>query len=167
MRINAAIRSDITQRKTMTNVIEILKTELASNQYQSLVVAQNYQAIANQLNNRPLIANTATQQTVPLIPSIENVYAAITPEEALTLYQIPGLVDGIKQAITLASLPDLQIYFAIASTKLSTQSQINVQALLAKTQLDPNYQSQVPGQSRADQLGIYPVNSAQVQAALN
>jgi HAMP domain-containing protein len=69
-----AIQLDITRGlDKMTSRIEILRTELANTEYADLVTAQNYPAIANLLNNRPLIPNPDTQTEVPKIPTIEEV----------------------------------------------------------------------------------------------
>jgi len=151
----------------MTNIITILKTELANSQYQALVQAQDYPGLASQLNNRPLIANPTPQTAIPKIPGILDLFNAVTPAEAISIYQIPGLVQDIRNAITNGTLQDLQAYLTIAGGMLSANSKTAVSALLAQTQPDPNYQTQISSPSRAEVLGIYPVTPAQVQEALN
>jgi hypothetical protein len=55
----------------------------------------------------------------------------------------------------------------LAGGVLSQSSYDAIIAKLGETEPDPSYQSQIPGQSRAEDLGVYPVNASQVQEALN
>ncbi|QLE42269.1 hypothetical protein FD723_18795 [Nostoc sp. C052] len=151
----------------MVNVIEILKSELAKSEYTALVQSQDYPAIASLLNKKPLIPNPVGQITVDKLPTILELFAAITPAEAIEIYKIPGLVADIRVAADSKNKASLQAYLVIVSGLLSQQSKDAVQILLNQTQLDPNYQSQIPGQSKAEQLGVYPVSPSQVQEALN
>ena len=138
MLILLAIQLDITRGlDKMTSRIKILQTELANMEYADLVTAQNYPAIANLLNNRPLIANPDTQTEVPKIPTIEEVVTLVKPQEVF------------------------------AGGVLSQSPYDAIIAKLEETEPDPSYQSQIPGQSRAEYLGVYPVNASQVQEALN
>lgn len=151
----------------MTNNIQIIKTELTNPSYASLITVQDYVGIANLLNQIPLIPNPVAQATVDKLPGILDLFGAIAPAEAVEIYKIPGLVQDIRTATETSNKAALQAYFVIASTLLSQQSQTAVQTLLNQTQPDPNYQSQISGQSRAEQLGIYPVSPSQIQEALN
>jgi hypothetical protein len=151
----------------MNHNIEIIKTELANPSYVSLIAAQDYLGIANLLNQKPLIPNPVTQATVAKLPGILDLFGAIAPAEAVEIYKIPELVGDIRSATQIGDKAALQAYFVIASSLLSQQSQTAVTTLLNQTQLDPNYQSQIPGQSKAEQLGIYPVTPSQIQEALN
>lgn len=153
----------------MINKIEILKTELAKPEYAELVNVeqQNYPAIAQLLNNKPSIPNPVPQEAVWKCPTILELFGAITPTEAIELYKIPWLVADIRTSIDLKNQANLQAYFLMIQALVSAESQANLQALLTATQLDPSYQSQIPGQSKAEELGIYPVNEIDVQGALN
>ena len=153
----------------MTSKIEILKTELTKPEYADLVNVdhQNYPAISQLLNNRPLIPNPAEQQTVWKCPTILQLFAAITPSEAIELYKIPGLISDIRTSIDLKNQANLQAYFLMVEGLVGAGSQANLQALLNDVEPDPNYQLQISGQSRADELGIYPVSDIDVQGALN
>ncbi|MEH2067916.1 MAG: hypothetical protein V7K47_07070 [Nostoc sp.] len=147
--------------------IDILRTELQSGQYASLVAAQNYPAIASVLNTKPLISNPAPQGQVPKQLSMENLFEAITPAEGLATFQYPGLLDRIELAVNNNDRPKIGIHFAMVKTFISLSSQTNLINLLAQTEPDPNWQSQIDGVSRAEELGIYPVNEMLVQSALN
>lgn len=151
----------------MTNKIEILRVELAKPEYDDLVAAQNYPAIAQLLNNKPLIPNPTPQETVWKCPTILELFGAITPTEAVELYKIPGLIADIRTSIDLRNKPNLEAYFSMVQSLVSPTSATNLQALLNATELDHSYQSQILGVSRAEELGIYPVSEVDVQGALN
>lgn len=119
------------------------------------------------LNQKPLIPNPSAQITVDKLPSILELFGAIAPAEAIEIYKIPGLVQDIRTATQIGDKAALQAYFVIASSLLSQQSQNAVGTLLSQTQLDPNHQLQIPGQSKSEQLEIYPVTPSQIQEALN
>lgn len=151
----------------MTNKTEILKTELAKPEYQELVALQNYPAIAQLLNNRQIAPNPTPQSDVWKCPTILEVFAAITPTEAIELYKIPGLVADIRMSLDSKNQANLEAYFLMVQSLISTESQANLQTLLTATEPDPKYQSQILEQSKAEELGIYPVSEIDVQGALN
>ncbi len=150
----------------MTN-IDILITELENEQYEDLVTAQNYPAIAAQLNLRPLIDNPLPQQDIPKQLTLVDLFQAITPEEAVETFKIPGLLDRIETVVNANDRVNIIILFAIVKTFISQNSQNNLTDLLAETEPDPSWQAQIIGTSRAEELGIHPVNEMQVQSALN
>lgn len=152
------------------STIDRLRTELAKEDYASLVSSQDYVAIASLLNELPLVDNPTPRQQVPLVPSIDELYRAITPSEAVDVYkQLPTLLSDIRNALIARNTLFLESYFAISSASglISNESLGKVQALLVRTQPDPTYQAKVPGDSIAHTLGIFPVTSSQVQEALN
>ncbi|MBN3946424.1 MAG: hypothetical protein HWQ38_08000 [Nostoc sp. NMS7] len=146
--------------------LNIIKTELAKTDYTDLVKAKDYQGIADNLNNRPLIPNPVPQATVDKIPTILELFGAIAPAEAIEIYKLPGLVADIRTAAETKNKAALQAYLAIVSSLLSQQSKDAITALLAQTQLDPSYQPQITSLSTAEKLGIYPVIPAQIQSAI-
>lgn len=152
----------------MTSRIEILQAELANTEYAGLVQSQNYPAIANQLNNRPLIVNPVTQTNVPKIPTIEEVVTLVTPQETFAISETrtyDRVLDALRQRNLTWIIGNTQTL--LAGGVLSQSSYDAIIARLQETEPDPNYQSEIPGQSRAEVLGIYPVTSSQVQEALN
>ncbi len=150
----------------MTN-IDILRTELENEQYEDLVTAQNYPAIATQLNFRPLIDNPVPQEQIPKQLTLVDLFQSITPQEAVETFKIPGLLDRIELVINANDRVNIAILFEIVKTYISQISQSNLTDLLAQTEPDPNWQAQILRTSRAEELGIYPVNEMQVQSALN
>ena len=58
-------------------------------------------------------------------------------------------------------------YLMIVQGLISPESAGKIQALLEATEDDPGYQQYIKSESRAQQLGIYPVSSFEVQGALN
>jgi hypothetical protein len=152
----------------MTSRIEILQTELANIKYADLVKAQNYPAIVGLLNNRPLIANPDTQTEVPKIPTIEEVITLVKPQEVLAISETKTydrVLDALRQKNLTWIIGNTQTL--LAGGVLSQSSYDAIIAKLEETEPDPSYQSQIPGQSRAEYLGVYPVNASQVQEALN
>lgn len=153
--------------KTMNNRINILKTELQKSTYADLIVQQNYPAIASILNNAPLIPNPLQQSMIWNCPSILELFAAITPNEALQIYQIPNFVADIRMAIDQSAKDSLFAYLEMAKTLISETSRNKLENLLGMEQPDPNYQPQILGRSIAETLGIYPVSESEIQEALN
>lgn len=151
----------------MTNKIEILQQELKSSFYQQMVESQDYPGIAMLLNSNPVDPNPEPQSEVWKCPQILELFAAITPTEAIELYKIPNLVADIRISIDLKNQANLEAYFLIVQSLVSAESQANLQTLLTATQPDPNYRNFITRQSRAEELGIYPVSEIDVQGALN
>lgn len=146
---------------------EILKTELENEQYADLIGLQDYQAIADQLNYQPMTLNPLPQGRVWKCPEMLDLFGALTPGEALELYKIPNLVSDIRLSVDLKSKDNLMAYLMIVQGLISPESAGKIQALLEATEDDLGYQQYIKSESRAQQLGIYPVSSFEVQGALN
>ena len=146
---------------------EILKTELENEQYADLIDLQDYQAIADQLNHQPMTLNPLPQGRVWKCPEMLDLFGALTPGEALELYKIPNLVSDIRLSVDLKSKDNLMAYLMIVQGLISPESAGKIQSLLEATEDDPGYQQYIKSESRAQQLGIYPVSSFEVQGALN
>ena len=147
--------------------ITIIRDELELSEYSVLVTAQNYPAIASLLNNKPLIDNPVPQEEIPKQLTLVDLFQSITPVEAVDIFKIPGLLDRIEGVVNANDRVNIGILFEIVKTFISQDSKDNLTALLALTEPDPNWQSQIPGLSRAEELNIYPVNEQEVQEALN
>jgi hypothetical protein len=152
------------------NKIERLTQELQLSQYQELVQSQNYPAIAQLLNNRPLINNPEAQQTVLKRWHLTELFVAAqtSPQEAGAIYQA-GLKQDIEFSLNNNLRENLSALLSIATAMnlLSSQSANNIQNCLNQTELDPTYKAQIQGVSRAEELNIYPVYDYDIQAALN
>lgn len=154
----------------MTNRIEAIRAELQNDPeglgYASL--EQNYPAIADAMNARPMIDNPVTEAPqVPKRLGIRDLFGAITPTEARALYMIPGFRDDVQEAAEAGDRVALQMYVAIAGEDLSQQSVAALAVLMQQTEDDPAWSAQMPGQSRATVLGVAPVKAADVQEAMN
>ncbi|MHC5939257.1 hypothetical protein [Nostoc sp.] len=90
-----------------------------------------------------MIPNPVPQTTVDKIPTILELFGAIAAQ-AIEIYKLPGLVADIRTATETKNKPSLEAYLAIVSSLLSQQSSYAIAALLAQTELDPSYQSQIP-----------------------
>jgi hypothetical protein len=152
----------------MTAIIDILKTELNSIEYADLVKSQNYPAIADLLNNRPSIPNPVPQANVPKILTIEEAVTLVTPQEAFAISET-RTYDRVLSAVQQRNLTWItgNTQTLLAGGVLSQSSYDAIIARLEEAEPDPSYQSQIPGQSRAEVLGIYPVAPSRVQEALN
>jgi hypothetical protein len=149
------------------NKITILRTELELPEYEQIVATQNYPAIATLLNNRPLINNPVPQEKIPKQLTLVDLFQAITPQESVDTFKIPGLLDRIENVVNANDRINIAILFEVVKTYISQNSKDNLANLLALTEPDPNWQSQIFGQSRSEELNIYPVNEQEVQEALN
>ena len=147
--------------------MNILESELLSPEYAELVKAQNYPAIANKLNKKELVDNPEKQQTIPKPLTLIELFQQITPAEALEIAKVPGIIDRIERAANENNRVGLQSLFFIIGSLLSNDSKIKIEALLKQTELDPNYQPTILGESRTEKLGIYPVTDINVQEVLN
>jgi hypothetical protein len=152
----------------MTSRIEVLQQELAKAEYADLVATQNYPAIKELLNNRLSITNPTPIGQVPKIPSIEEIIPLVGAGKVFAIAETETY-NRVLEAIR-AKRADWLIG---NTTTLLDGGIINqnehdlIVAKIQETELDPNYQSQIPGQSIADALGIYPVSDIDVQGALN
>ena len=150
--------------------INIIRSEL-QNDPEGLgygALEQNYPAIADAMNARPMVANPITEAPqVAKRLGIRDLFAAITPAEARALYMIPGFRDDVQKAAEAGDRVALQMYVAIVAPELSQQSIAALTALMQATEADPTWSAQIPGDSRATVLGVAPVRATDVQEALN
>lgn len=154
----------------MTNRIETIRSEIQNDPegmgYAAL--GQNYPAIADAMNARPMIDNPVTEAPQVLKRlGIRDLFAAITPTEARALYMIPGFRDDVQKATEAGDRVALQMYVAIGAPDLSQQSIAALTALMVATEADPTWTAQIPGNSRATVLGVAPVRATDVQEAMN
>lgn len=149
------------------NRIEIIKQELKDSKYLQLVKLQNYPALTSALNHKPLITNPQPQKEISEPITMMKLWMNITPQEGLELYRIPGLKNDVEEAIASNNRAGLMALVAIAAQIISEASAKKIQTLLAETMLDPNYKTQVEGESIAEQLGLEFVEEAEIQFALN
>lgn len=143
----------------------IIKEELKKEEYKELIERQDYSAIANYINNKPLIDNPISVEKVPKPITLSELFECITPQEALEIYK-NGLKKDIEDATLTNNRTSLQLLFAISNISLSSNSAANVQNLLTQEIDDPNYLSQIKGQSIANLLNISDVVDAEIQGIL-
>jgi hypothetical protein len=154
----------------MTSRIDIIRSELQGDP-EGLGYAElgsNYPAIAERMNQRPLVTNPVAE--APLVLKrlgIRDLFAAITPTEARALYMIPGFRDDVQKAAEAGDRVVLQMYVAIGAPDLSANSIAALTALMQATEADPTWSAQIPGDSRSTVLGVAPVRATDVQEAMN
>jgi hypothetical protein len=131
-------------------------------------LGDNYPAIADAMNERPLIDNpVAEAPQVAKRLGIRDLFGAISATEARALYMIPGFRDDVQEAAEAGDRVALQMYVAIGAPDLSQQSIAALTALMVATDADPTWTAQIAGDSRATVLGVAPVRATDVQEAMN
>lgn len=140
--------------------------ELIEDSPELMALGQDYPAIAAALNARPQVDNPVGRQKTPRGFTINDVFQAITPVEALDLYKIPGFRQDVERALAQNDRVGLQNYMMIASSLLSVESQVSLGALLSAEEDDPSWQATVTGDSIAMAQGWGRVTEHDVQAAL-
>ena len=146
---------------------KILKTELQNEEYANLINLQDYEGIAFKLNYQPLVLNSSLPNKVWKSPKLLDFFNTLSLSEVLELYKIPNLISDIRTSVDSKNKDNLIAYLQIVQTLISKESADKIQLILEQTENDPEYQQYIKGDSRAQQLGIYPVSSSDVQGALN
>ena len=100
--------------------------------------------LASYLNDKVLVDNPQPQQQVPVITTLEEVSAKVTDTEVFAISETEAykrILDAINQNRSdwiVNNLTTLK-----RGGKLSQESYDAILALLQRTELDPNYQSQI------------------------
>jgi Mg/Co/Ni transporter MgtE len=100
--------------------------------------------LVSELNKKVLVDNPEPQNTVPLIPSLEEVLKLVTGEEAFVISETETF-KRILSAINEQKVKDIISNLSVLKrgNVLSETSFNKIIPLLEKTQPDPNYQSRV------------------------
>lgn len=146
---------------------EILKTEIMGSDYDSLREAQDYQGIANALNQTPLVDNPTPQGDIPKPLTLSYVFSKLAPVDIPKLGLIAGwIVDRVEKAMESNDRTSLTDYLAIVGSQLSQTSKDALAAALAETIPDPSWSALIGGESRAQVLGLGAVTASDVQRVL-
>lgn len=100
--------------------------------------------LTSYLNDKTLVNNPQSQQQVPVKTTLEEVSDVVTDVEVLAIAESP-VYDKILDAIN-QNRPDWivgNLTTLKRGGKLSQQSYDAILALIQRTELDPNYQSQI------------------------
>jgi len=101
-----------------------------------------------------------TQQQVAVLPSLDEVLAVVTPQEAFNISET-RTYDRILEAFNQKNTSNIISYLGVlkGGNVLSGSSYDKLINLLQKTQLDPDYQSQVlMSEAELARFGIILVN---------
>jgi len=140
-----------------------LRTDPQSVGYASLLADQEYTAIAALLNDRPLVDNPDAQPTIAARITWDDFLDTLEPEDVLVVYAYGSLPDDIQAALSANNRTLLGAYWRGLKTALTAASVSAVQAKLQDTEPDPDWEAQIPGDSRAAVLGLPRVTGADVQ----
>lgn len=96
------------------------------------------------LNDKKLVDNPEPQQQIAVLPSLDEVLAVVTPQEAFNISET-RTYDRILEAFNQRNTSSIISYLGVlkGGNVLSESSYNKLINLLQKTQLDPDYQSQV------------------------
>jgi hypothetical protein len=96
------------------------------------------------LNDKVLVDNPEPQQQIAVLPSLDEVLAVVTPQEAFNISET-RTYDRILEAFNQRNTSNIISYLGVlkGGNVLSDSSYTKLINLLQKTQLDPDYQSQV------------------------
>ena len=100
--------------------------------------------LTGKLNEKTLVDNPEPQQQIPLLPTLEEVLAIVTPQEQFAIaetWTYDRLLSSINQQRWDLAAANLEILKN--GGLLSEDSYKKLIALLQQTQPDPNYQAQV------------------------
>ena len=100
--------------------------------------------LASYLNDKVLVDNPTPIGQVPIVPTLEEALAIVTDNEVLAIAESP-VYDKILDALN-QNRPDWIVNNLTTlkrGGKLSQESYDAILVLLQRTELDPNYQSQI------------------------
>jgi len=147
--------------------LAILVNELKSVRYANLLAAQDYEAIAALINDRPMVDNPVAQPTVAKRLTVEQFVTALKPAERVTVFDHGALVQEYKDSLAAGNRVYSKKLWTALKSLVSAESVTAVDALLDATELDPNWAAQVAGDSIAMTLGLPRVEPRDVQAVQN
>lgn len=99
--------------------------------------------LTSKLNDKVLVDNPLPQQQIPLSPTLEEVLAVVTPQEAFNISET-RTYDRILEAFNRQDTSTVITYLGILKNGiLSEDNHDKVITLLQQTIPDPNYQTQI------------------------
>jgi hypothetical protein len=145
--------------------LEILAAELALPQYAEAMSQQDYEGIAATLNAQPMIPNPTPQPQRDKFIDEETFVKTLKPQEIVTCYgQNGALVEEYRQSLQQNDRKITRQYWRGLKTLLSAETVTALEAMHDQKEPDPTWAAQIPGPSRADELGLPVVTAADVQA---
>lgn len=155
---------------TLTRDYAVLKEEILTDPanlgYAPRVKKQNYEGIAKLLNDIPLIPNPVPQGTKPRRLKLRTIVGKMTLAEALEFYKIGKLVEHVEQTLEPDDRARLIGLLNICDPFLSDATEAKLDTLLNETVPDEDWQANIPGTSRATNIGWPIVKPADVQQVL-
>lgn len=144
------------------NRLQIIKNEIISENLTGTV-----EEITEYFNNKPLIDNPITEPPqVPANVTLSQIFGAAIqndPTGAFSAIQkYTSLLEMTNRAINNRDTEAIQAHLLIFGSELNQAAQTAINTLLSQTQADPNWTEQILGQSKAEELNIYPVKESEV-----
>jgi hypothetical protein len=129
-------------------------------------LGQDYEVIAAQINGHSMIPNPAPRVDLPKRFGLLDLFAAVSPAEALKVYEYPALVGHLERVLAENDRPGMAALLAVVGSLLTEKSRAALAVMLAETEPDPAWPATVPGASRGETLGLGIVTPALVQEAM-
>ena len=99
--------------------------------------------LTSKLNDKVLVDNPEPQQQIPLLPTLQEVLAVVTPQEAFQISET-RTYDRILEAFNRQDTSTVITYLGVLKNGiLSEDSHDKLITLLQRTIPDPNYQTQI------------------------
>jgi len=130
-------------------------------------LGRDYESIASLLNHRAETINPEAITSIPKHVSMYDLIDIMEPDEALELYRTPGLKADIENAISLDNRNALVSILQVAAAILSDATIRKIQSILSEQEADPGYSNTIKLPSRAEQVGLLPLNPGDVQMVLH
>ena len=144
---------------------QVLITELSKPAYAANLTAQNYQTIADVLNDSESIPNPVAQTQMPVQFTWSTFLALLAPAEILGLYGYGELAGDMKDALVANDRTVLTSLWRAVKSVMPAGTVTAVETAFAATELDPNWQPTVLLPSIAQALGLPTVSARDVQSA--
>lgn len=145
--------------------MQILITELSKPGYAAVLAAQNYQDIANSLNDREVVANPTPQGQTPVQFTWSTFLMLLSPAEILGLYEYGDLATDLKTALQDNDRTVLNALWRALKSVMPPGTITDVETAFAATEPDPNWQATVQLPSIVQTLGLPTMSARAVQQA--
>lgn len=146
----------------MTTLAELI---LADPELEAATLAGQYQAVADKLNERPMVDNPVSYKMVPKPVSLVDVFGALENGDKAKVMSLPGwFIEHVERSLSANDRDTSAVHLALMSAVLTAKSQGNIQALMGAKIRDPSWEAKVPGDSPAMAAGLGTVKASDVQA---
>lgn len=142
-----------------------LVAELGKAGYTADLTAQNYQTIADELNDREVVANPTPQTQTPVQFTWTTFLALLSPAEILGLYGYGNFAIDLKNSLEQNDRTVMNSLWRAIKSVMPVGTVTDVETAFAATELDPTWRATILLSSIAQTLGLPTVTARDVQSA--